>query len=155
MPFRETGSVSFLVSLVLPLAVYVIGWVVPALGFASDATTLFIGFSLLLAALRGSGGCEFLALSNWLLHRHDQMACAVFTPSITGSSDTLLFERRGEQSERERSRAMTSMLKGDMTIEVMGCSMVCQHCWAMMGWSYTVMSLDEQGPIKERRKGHL
>ena len=79
-PFYETGLLSFLLSLALPLAVYLTGWYVPALGFTSDATILFIGFSLLLAALRGSAGCEFLALSNWLLRRHDQLACAVFTP---------------------------------------------------------------------------
>ena len=59
-PFRETGPLSLLLSLVLPLAVYVTGWAVPALGFTSDATILFIGFSVLLAALRGSAGCEFL-----------------------------------------------------------------------------------------------
>jgi hypothetical protein len=47
---------------------------------ASDATLIFVGSSLVLAALRGSAGCEFLALSNWLLHRTDQIACAVFTP---------------------------------------------------------------------------
>lgn len=80
IPFHATGPVSFLVSLVMPLALYVIGWVLPALGFLSDATILFIGFSLVLAAVRGSAGCEFLALSNWLLRRHDQLACAVFTP---------------------------------------------------------------------------
>lgn len=79
-PFRETGSLSLLLSLVLPLVVYVTGWAVPALGFISDATILFIGFSLLLAALRGSAGCEFLTLSNWLLGRSDHIACAVFTP---------------------------------------------------------------------------
>jgi hypothetical protein len=79
-PFHETGLVSFLLSFALPLAVYVTGWIVPALGFMSDATILFIGFSLGLSALRGSAGCEFLALSNWLLRRSDQIACAVFTP---------------------------------------------------------------------------
>jgi hypothetical protein len=79
-PFRDTGILSFLLSLVLPLAVYMTGWIVPALGFTSDATLLFIGFSLGLSALRGSAGCEFLALSNWLLHRRDQIACAAFTP---------------------------------------------------------------------------
>src|SRR5947207_12668224 len=35
---------------------------------------------LLLAALLGKAGCQFLALSNWLLRRTDLMACAVFTP---------------------------------------------------------------------------
>jgi hypothetical protein len=67
----------------LPLAVYFLGWVVPPLWFTSDATMLFIGGALLLAGLRGSAGCEFLALSNWILHRHDQLACAVLTPLDT------------------------------------------------------------------------
>jgi hypothetical protein len=56
------------------------GWLVPAVWFASDATLIFVGCSLVLAALRGSAGCEFLAVSNWLLGRSDQLACAVFTP---------------------------------------------------------------------------
>lgn len=54
-------------------------------------TLIFVGSSLLLAALRGDAGCEFLALSNWLLRRSDQMACAVFTPI-----DSL--EQRGSRS---------------------------------------------------------
>ena len=32
------------------------------------------------AALRADAGCELLALSNCLLRRNDQLACAVFTP---------------------------------------------------------------------------
>jgi hypothetical protein len=56
------------------------GWFVSPLWFTSDATLIFVGSSLLLAALRGNAGCEFLAFSNWLLHRSDQLACAVFTP---------------------------------------------------------------------------
>ena len=36
---------------------------------------------MVLAALRGYAGCEMLALSNWLLRRSDQVACAVFTPT--------------------------------------------------------------------------
>ena len=79
-PFSDTGPVSFVLSLVLPLAFYLMGWYVPVLWFTSDATLIFVGGSLLLAALRGSSGCEFLALSNWLLRRHDQIACAIFTP---------------------------------------------------------------------------
>jgi hypothetical protein len=79
-PFSDTSPLSFVLSLVLPLAFYLTGWYVPALWFTSDATLIFVGASLLLAALRGSAGCEFLALSNWLLRRHDQIACAVFTP---------------------------------------------------------------------------
>jgi hypothetical protein len=79
-PFSDTSPLSFVFSLVLPLAFYFTGWYVPTLWFSSDATLIFVGGSLLLAAFRGSSGCEFLALSNWLLRRHDQIACAVFTP---------------------------------------------------------------------------
>jgi hypothetical protein len=78
--FSDTSPLSFVLSLALPLAVYFTGWFVPPLWFTSDATLIFVGSSLLLAALRGSAGCEFLALSNWLLRRTDQLACAVFTP---------------------------------------------------------------------------
>jgi hypothetical protein len=78
--FYYSNPLSFVLSLALPIVVYSVGWIVPALGFASDATIIFIGSSLLIAALRGYGGCEFLALSNWLLHRSDQFACAVVTP---------------------------------------------------------------------------
>lgn len=78
--FHDTGPLSFALSLVLPLALYFTGWYVPSLWFTSDATLIFVGSSLVLAALRGYAGCEFLALSNWLLCRHDQIACAVFTP---------------------------------------------------------------------------
>jgi hypothetical protein len=35
---------------------------------------------MLLAALRGDGGCEVLAVSNWLLRRDDQVGCMVFWP---------------------------------------------------------------------------
>ena len=78
--FHDTGPLSFALSLVLPLALYFTGWYVPSLWFTSDATLIFVGSSMVLAALRGYAGCEFLALSNWLLRRHDQIACAVFTP---------------------------------------------------------------------------
>lgn len=79
-PLHDTSVVSFVLSIALPLAFYVTGLYISALWFTSDATLIFIGSSLLLAALRGHAGCEFLALSNWLLRRSDQMACAIFTP---------------------------------------------------------------------------
>lgn len=81
--FSDTSPLSFVLSLALPLAAYFIGWLVPPLWFTSDATLIFVGSSLVLAALRGSAGCEFLALSNWILRRTDQLACAVFTPIDT------------------------------------------------------------------------
>jgi hypothetical protein len=52
----------------------------PPLAFMSDAVLIFYGLSMLLAALRGYGGCESLALSNWLLKRDDQIGCLVFLP---------------------------------------------------------------------------
>jgi hypothetical protein len=78
--FHDASPLSFVLSIALPLAFYLTGWLVPPLWFTSDATLIFVGSSLLLAALWGKAGCEFLALSNWLLRRTDQMACAVFTP---------------------------------------------------------------------------
>jgi hypothetical protein len=89
--FSDTSALSFVLSLALPVALYFTGWFVPSLWFTSDATLIFVGSSLLLAALRGDAGCEFLALSNLLLRRSDQLACAVFTPI-----DSL--ERRGSRS---------------------------------------------------------
>jgi hypothetical protein len=46
----------------------------------SDAVLIFYGASMQLAALRGYGGCEVLAVSNWLLRRDDQVGCLVFAP---------------------------------------------------------------------------
>ena len=46
----------------------------------SDATLIFYGASMWLAALRGYAGCEVLAMSNWLLSRDDQVGCALFWP---------------------------------------------------------------------------
>lgn len=79
-PFRYAGPLSFALSLALPLALYFTWWYAPAFSVTSDATLLFVGASLLLAALRGHAGCEILALSNWLLRRDDQIACAALTP---------------------------------------------------------------------------
>ncbi|HTX09770.1 MAG TPA: hypothetical protein VME22_14210 [Solirubrobacteraceae bacterium] len=45
-----------------------------------NATLVFLGSSMLLAAARGYGGCETLAISNWLLRRDDQVGCLVFAP---------------------------------------------------------------------------
>jgi hypothetical protein len=45
-----------------------------------DATLVFLGSSMLLAAARGYGGCETLAITNWLLRRNDQVGCLVFWP---------------------------------------------------------------------------
>jgi len=51
-----------------------------AVPFTQDATALFLGSTLLLAAIRGYAGCEVTAISNWLLRRDDQVGCMVFSP---------------------------------------------------------------------------
>lgn len=44
------------------------------------AALLFYGTSMLVSAVRGYGGCELFAVSNWLWRRDDQIACPVFHP---------------------------------------------------------------------------
>ena len=70
---RTTGPVGHCAPLVAFLALY-------ALDATSDAALLFFGGSMLLAAARGTGGCEVLAFSNWVLGREDEVGCLVFEP---------------------------------------------------------------------------
>ncbi|HEV3398166.1 MAG TPA: hypothetical protein VHS79_13125 [Actinomycetes bacterium] len=77
---QATGPVANLVNLAVFLALYLTPNYAPALAATSDAALLFYGASMLLAALRGYGGCEVLAISNWLLGRDDQIGCLVFWP---------------------------------------------------------------------------
>jgi hypothetical protein len=72
-PLLATGPVGHALNLAVFLALYL-------LEATSDAALLFYGASMLLAALLGYGGCEVLAVSNWLLDRDDQIGCAVFWP---------------------------------------------------------------------------
>ena len=58
----------------------VVGALLFSLPFTREATVLFYGVSLLLAAARGYAGCEILAISNWLIRRNDQVGCVVFSP---------------------------------------------------------------------------
>lgn len=44
------------------------------------AMLLALGASLTVQVARGDGGCEFLAIPNWLLHRRDRLFCLLFTP---------------------------------------------------------------------------
>ncbi len=41
---------------------------------------LFCAVSLLVAGIRGYGGCEISAIGNWLLRRDDQVGCVVLSP---------------------------------------------------------------------------
>lgn len=75
-----TGPLGHLLTFALFLVLYGTTWYAPAIGFVSDATLLFFGASMLLAAYRGYAGCEVLSISNWLLGRDDQIGCVVFDP---------------------------------------------------------------------------
>lgn len=44
------------------------------------ALLLALTASLLVQVLRGDGGCEVLAIPNWLLQRQDRLFCVIFTP---------------------------------------------------------------------------
>jgi multidrug transporter EmrE-like cation transporter len=79
-PFHDTSTLSIILSVALPVALYLTWWYAPTLSATSDGTLIFLGFSMLLAALRSCGGCDMLATSNWLLRRRDQVACGLFTP---------------------------------------------------------------------------
>src|SRR4029453_11130014 len=67
---EATGPVAHTLNLAVFLVLYL--WEP-----TSDATLLFYGASMWLAALRGYAGCEVLAVSNWLLRRDDQIGCAL------------------------------------------------------------------------------
>jgi hypothetical protein len=48
--------------------------------YTGDAVSLFYGAALLGAAWRAQPGCEVTVLSNWILHRDDQVGCPLFGP---------------------------------------------------------------------------
>ncbi len=73
VPLRATGPLGFAVNAAV-VAVLLI-W-----SATREATVLWLGASMLLAAWRGYAGCESLAISNWLLRRDDQVGCLLFSP---------------------------------------------------------------------------
>ena len=79
---RATGAVGHAVNVAVFLALYLTWWY-PAFEFTSDAVLLFYGASILVAAGRVDGGCEVLALSNWILRREDEVGCVCSSRWIT------------------------------------------------------------------------
>ena len=77
---EANSPVATVINVVIFFAFYFTFIYAPALAFMSDAVLIFYGLSMLLAAVRGSRGCESLAISNWLLKRDDQLGCLVFSP---------------------------------------------------------------------------
>jgi hypothetical protein len=74
------GPLGHLLTLLAFLSLYLTFWYAPALRVTSDAALIFFGGSLVLAALRGDGGCEVLSATNWLLRRDDRLGCILFAP---------------------------------------------------------------------------
>src|SRR5216683_2628734 len=65
--FEATGPIGTAINMVIVLALFLTPWYAHPFSFLSDAALVFYGASMLLAALRGYGGCEVLAISNWVL----------------------------------------------------------------------------------------
>jgi hypothetical protein len=82
-PLRAVGPLGHAINVTVLLALYFTWWYAPPVAVISDATLIFYGGSMLLAAWRGYGGCEVFAVSNWLLRRDDQVGCAPFWPIDT------------------------------------------------------------------------
>jgi hypothetical protein len=70
------GAATWLLAIVL-VALIPLAAVTPV---TFTAFWLWIGASLVLAAVRGYGGCEILAFPNSLTGRRDQVGCILFTP---------------------------------------------------------------------------
>jgi hypothetical protein len=73
-PLRLIGPEGYCLNCAMGVAAFV---------FLPVGALLFYGSSMLLAATRGYAGCELFAVSNWLRHRNDQIACPVFAPIDT------------------------------------------------------------------------
>jgi hypothetical protein len=75
-----TGPLGYAVWCVAVCVIFATLWFVPSLSVLSDAALVFVGTTMLVAALRGYAGCEVLAISNWVLRRDDKIGCLVFAP---------------------------------------------------------------------------
>src|SRR5260370_8014477 len=78
--FEATGPVGTAINMGVFLALFLTPWYARVFSFTSDAALVFYGASMLLAALRGYGGCEGLPIPNWVLHRDDPVGCCFLTP---------------------------------------------------------------------------
>jgi hypothetical protein len=75
-----TGPLATALNMLVFFALVLTPFYAPPLSFTSPAALAFYGASMVLAAVRGYCGCEVLAVSNWVLHRNDEVGCLVFSP---------------------------------------------------------------------------
>jgi uncharacterized membrane protein YozB (DUF420 family) len=78
--YEATGPLATAINIAVFIALVLTPMYSPPLSFISNAALVFYGASMLLAAARGYGGCEVLAISNWILRRDDQIGCLVLSP---------------------------------------------------------------------------
>ena len=87
-PIRATGHLGLCATTGVLIALV-------SVPFTQDVTVLFLGTTLLLAAMRGYAGCEVTAISNWFLRRDDQVGCMVFSPLDAAEAH---FSRRSSEN---------------------------------------------------------
>ena len=78
--YEATGPLATTINIAVFIALVLTPLYAPPLSFTSNAALAFYGASMLLAAARDYGGCEVLAISNWILRRDDQIGCLVLSP---------------------------------------------------------------------------
>jgi len=78
--FEATGTLATIINIAVFIALVLTPQYAKPISFTSNAALIFYGASMLLAAARGYGGCEVLAISNWILRRDDQIGCLVLSP---------------------------------------------------------------------------
>ena len=107
-----TGPVGHVLTVVVFLALYFTWWYAPALSALSDAALLFYGTSMLAAVAKGYGGCEVLAISNWILRRDDQVGCMLFAPVDRGEHQWRRYGEAGERCAASSGTDVTAELHG-------------------------------------------
>lgn len=78
--YEATGPLGTAINITVFIALVLTPVYARPLAFTSNAALVFYGASMLVAAVRGYGGCEVLAVSNWILRRDDQIGCLVLSP---------------------------------------------------------------------------
>lgn len=71
-PIKATGRVGFITNMFITIVLFYTP--------LHHAMWFYLGFSLLVAAIRGYAGCEVMAISNWVTGRNDQVGCVIFSP---------------------------------------------------------------------------
>ena len=92
----------------------------------APAIWLFFGVSMLVAAVRGQGGCEVVALPNVLFGREDRVSCVLYGPLDAVESAHRL--RKGARSVE--GRRVTA--PREIAVEVL-CVAGCPHCQTLLG----------------------